>query len=375
MGYKNHKLNGATAAERWRIRAVLLPDGNQVEEWGVSGGILHDRPLEEAETLPGGWLLPGMVDAHAHLSLDFRGTGLPQGSLALIAANLEAQLAAGVTALRDMGVVPGVRLDPHPPGRPQVVAAGRFFAPPGRYYGPLYEGVVAEELIATALTEVEKGGAWVKVIADFPGPDGNWGAPQVNYSPEVLRALVEAVHAAGARVAAHTSGPFVAELVRIGIDSIEHGPAIKPDLLKLMADQGTAWTPTLLTVAGVFDHLAASNGPAGAYARAGLALLYETIPLAAQLGIPILAGTDEGPAGSIAQEVAQLRRFGLTPVQALAAASTQARTYLGLPTFGPGAPADFVTFTADPRENPEVLAKPAAVILGGRRVYRPHSIT
>jgi imidazolonepropionase-like amidohydrolase len=90
--------------------------------------------------------------------------------------------------------------------------------------------------------------------------------------------------------------------------------------------------------------------------------------LAAQLGVPILTGTDEAPHGALAREVAQLCRFGLPVSTALAAASTTARAYLGLPGLEQGAPADLVTFDTDPRENLEALAKPAAVLLGGRRV-------
>ena len=99
-----------------------------------------------------------------------------------------------------------------------------------------------------------------------------------------------------------------------------------------------------------------------------LAQLREIIPLAVQLGVPVLAGTDEAPHGAIAREVARLRQFGLTPAAAIAAVSTGARAYLGLPALAPGAPADLVTFAADPRTDPEALAKQAAVVRAGRRI-------
>src|SRR3954449_6113157 len=82
------------ASDCWHIRAVRLPFGEQVEEWWVCDGILHDEPVPGAIDLPGGWVLPGLVDAHAHLTLDFNGTGLPDGSEALIVANCRAQCAA-----------------------------------------------------------------------------------------------------------------------------------------------------------------------------------------------------------------------------------------------------------------------------------------
>jgi hypothetical protein len=87
----------------WHIRAIGLPEGNQVEEWWVYEGILHEQPMPGAPELPGGWVIPGLVDAHAHLSMDFNRTGLPMGSDALIQANMQAQVRAGVLAVRDTG--------------------------------------------------------------------------------------------------------------------------------------------------------------------------------------------------------------------------------------------------------------------------------
>jgi imidazolonepropionase-like amidohydrolase len=76
----------------------------------------------------------------------------------------------------------------------------------------------------------------------------------------------------------------------------------------------------------------------------------------------VLAGSDV--VGSVAGEVSQLVRHGLSVTEALAAASTSARDFLGLTGEG-----DLVTYDADPREHPEVLATPAAVVLRGRRIH------
>jgi len=100
-------------------------------------------------------------------------------------------------------------------------------------------------------------------------------------------------------------------------------------------------------------------------------LLRRFTPLLARAraaGVTVLAGTDTRPPGSIPAEVALLQRAGMTPADALAAASTAARRYLGLPGVEPGAPADLVCYPADPRDDPEVLASPSAVVVGGRRV-------
>jgi imidazolonepropionase-like amidohydrolase len=95
--------------------------------------------------------------------------------------------------------------------------------------------------------------------------------------------------------------------------------------------------------------------------------LRELVPLAVQLGVAVLAGSDEAPHGALLREVARLHEFGLTMRAAIAAASTTPRAYLGLPGLVAGAPADVVTFASDPREHLDVLARPAAIVFDGRR--------
>jgi imidazolonepropionase-like amidohydrolase len=94
--------------------------------------------------------------------------------------------------------------------------------------------------------------------------------------------------------------------------------------------------------------------------------LREVLPAATDLGVTVLTGTDVF--GTIAREVALLAEFGLSPTAALAAASTAARRFLGLADLSEGRPADLVTYHADPRDDPQVLARPAAIIVQGTRI-------
>ena len=112
----------------------------------------------------------GLVDAHAHLTLDFSRTGLAKGSAALIRINQDKQVRSGVLALRDAGQVPGASLEEGGSGL-HVIRSGHLLAPEGHYHPGLYLPTSAEELIATALKEVESGTQWVKIIADFPEPE------------------------------------------------------------------------------------------------------------------------------------------------------------------------------------------------------------
>jgi imidazolonepropionase-like amidohydrolase len=304
----------------------------------------------------------GLVDAHAHLTLDFSQTGLARGSAALIRINRHKQVRGGVLALRDAGQVPGAAWEGD--SSLQVIHAGHLLAPEGRYHPGLYKAASANELILTALNEIESGAQWVKIIADFPGADGNWFQPIVNYSIEHIKQLVKEVHSAGAKVMTHVSGPFVSELVRAGVDSIEHGPEVTITLVKEMAERGTAWVPTLWTVHHAIAPLTGLENPVGAKAREVIERWRETLPLAVQLGVPVLAGSDEAPHGSLHLEIQKLNEFGLTSAQALDAASSAARTYFNLPASAD----DYVLYNKDPRHDLSVLAQPAKIVSKGRVV-------
>jgi imidazolonepropionase-like amidohydrolase len=162
-----------------------------------------------------------------------------------------------------------------------------------------------------------------------------------------------AVHAEGGRVAAHTTGLAAGDVVRAGADTIEHGSGLDEAALAEMARRGSAWVPTLWAAN---RHLAAAP-PAfhAAWRERTRALLARAL----RLGVPVLAGSDETPAGALYLEVAALvETGGLAGADALRAASTVARRVLGLP----GRPGELVTYDADPRIDPAVLAHPVAVI-------------
>jgi imidazolonepropionase-like amidohydrolase len=292
-------------------------------------------------TLPG-----GLVDAHFHAALDFEDRGLSRERL--IELNLAALQRAGVLAARDVG---------QPPDAPwleqgdRLVAARTLLAPPRRYFPRLSEPTPPERLVDTAVAQVRAGARWVKVIADFPGPDGNWFEAPANYPPETLRAMADAVHAEGGRVAAHTTGTAAADAVVAGADTIEHGPTLDEERIEEMAHRGTAWVPTLWAAT---RHVPpAALGPLVARLRPLLAL-------ALRVGVPVLAGSDEAPAGSLHLEVAKLVEIGgLSPEQALRAASTDAREVLELPV----CEGDLVTYAGDPRDDVGVLAEPLSIVV------------
>jgi imidazolonepropionase-like amidohydrolase len=192
----------------------------------------------------------------------------------------------------------------------------------------------------------------------------DWRTPELAYPLPVLTRLADAAHTAGARLAVHTQWEGVRELVAIGADSIEHGCRIDPATIEQMAKRGTAWTPTLT----VFADPPPADAPPEKRERweYNQANYRRMLPIAAARGVTILAGTDTG--GRVVDEVRNLIAYGLTPVQALRAATVDARTFLAEPSLEVGEPADLVTFQENPLDDPSALGRPAAIVLGGMRV-------
>ena len=347
----------------WVVQGIELPFGDQARGWWIDrSGLWSNSPKSDAETLPGRYVLAGLVDAHSHPAV---GMGL-NGPLALdlgqARANLVAWAETGVTLIRDVGSPGGIILGlPAEKGLPAVRAAGRFLAPPDRYFPELLPDPVGEsDLVGSALAEVLRGAAWVKVIGDFPRvPDFTDVA--ATYPVELIAQLCDAVHQAGARVAVHATLPDLAGLVAAGVDSIEHGPGLDKQTISAMGRRGVAWTPTLCAMVAAAE---TADGPLERRERAREALsrLPELLVHATRAGVPVLAGTDV--AGSIPQEVALLAAMGLEPAQALAAASVWPRQFISPHDNR----ADIVTYHHDPRDDPSELSRPAAVVVAGHRL-------
>jgi imidazolonepropionase-like amidohydrolase len=348
----------------WRVRGIRLPDGTEVDAGVDAAGNWTAEPPAGAEPLPGRYVLPGLVDAHCHLSLAVGPGGAPVAvPAATMRANLSAARAAGITAIRDVGSPGSISLELVADGDGTGLAvSGRFLAPAHQFFPHLHEPVPADDLVAAALAEVDAGARWVKLVGDFPTlrPDTAPEPPSPTYPIADVRRLVEAVHAAGARVAAHTTTRFATELIAAGIDSVEHGPDMVESDLDALAARGGAWTPTLGAL------FAGDDPDRERWRQEQRERLGALLPLAVRRGVTVMTGSDV--IGTVPGEVALLTELGLAPAEALAAATTAARRYLGFPDLRPGRPADVVTYAHDPRDDPAVLARPAAVLAGATRL-------
>lgn len=351
------------------VRGRGLPDGEPVE-WWIADGVLRSAPVADAETVwDGGWVIPGLVDAHCHVGLGPHGeTPIEQA-----VAQAEAERAAGALLLRDCGSPTDTRaLDDHD-DLPRIIRAGRHLARPKRYGRGHAIELEGEWDLPAALTEqARRGDGWVKLVGDWI--DRSVGDLAPLWSDDVLVAAIAAAHDEGARVTAHVFGEdALPGLINAGIDCIEHGTGLTDDTIAMMVQRGTALVPTLINIDN-FPGIADAAGKYPTYAthmRKLYASCRTRVGAAREAGVPIFAGTDAGSMvahGRVADEVAALHGIGMSPHDALGAASWDARKWLGRSGIEHGAPADLVCFAADPRQL-GVLSRPDLVILRGV-VYR-----
>jgi imidazolonepropionase-like amidohydrolase len=353
------------------LAGVVLPEGEHRDLW-VRDGRLTSEPVPGAETVSrGGWLLPGLVDAHCHVGIG-RG-GVPAGDPAELRGQALAERAAGVLALRDCGSPVDTRALDDDPELPRIIRAGRHLAAPRRYIPGLALELDPADLVAEVRVQARRGDGWVKLVGDWI--DRGVGDLAPEWPADVLRAAISAAHEEGARVTAHTFGTdALPGLIDAGIDCIEHGTGLTEELIAAMAASGTAVVPTLVNVANFPGFAAAGEGRFPSYAstmrrlHAGSGAV---VRAAYEAGVPVFAGTDAGGGiehGRVADEIRALAAAGLPAEAALAAGSWKARAWLGLPCLEEGSPADLVVYDADPRADLDVLARPQLTILRGRIV-------
>jgi imidazolonepropionase-like amidohydrolase len=349
------------------IETNLLPSGRPATLW-IDGGRFVEGPLDSAIPFSGGYAVPGLVDCHAHLAL---ASPLSDGGEEeAVRASARAHLAAGVLTVREPGspnrASAGIR---HEEGLPAVITAGRFLAPPGRYFPGLAREVDDAQLPAAAAEELTHSGGWVKVIGDFFDGHGRFTA---NYRLEALAEAAAVVHEAGGRITMHAViADSIQQAIDAGFDAIEHGSVPEAGQVKAMAEAGMTWIPTAVIDALISESADEMLGADGAlWIRQGLERHGEAIRLGHELGVRILAGTDAGMTahGIVADEIRLLHALGLPAEAALASGSWDAREYLGLPGVEIGAQADLVVFPDDPRDNLEVLDHPALIMLRGTTV-------
>jgi imidazolonepropionase-like amidohydrolase len=348
-------------------------------------------PEAEIVDLTHAFVLPGLIDAHTHLSIvpsrgDQGGQIMqPPARQALrVPENLQEDLQAGTTTLRIMGEEDWIDVETRAAiaagelQGPRLVISTRGLAASGGH-GVGKEGFDGEDAIRAAVQEnLAHGADFIKVFATG-GVSSGTDLDRSSYSQSELRAAVEEAARAGTYVAAHAhAGPGLTASVEAGVRTIEHGSLASDNEVQAMLDSG-CWL--VATFAILFHPDGIERGDGGdPQILEGLKRARECIeqrmPVILSSGIPIALGTDSMH-GQMAFEVQTAIRFGMSPKDALLAATARGAEALQIEdTVGslePGKAADLIALDGDPLRDPTALERVLFVMKGG--VSDPKKIT
>jgi imidazolonepropionase-like amidohydrolase len=356
---------------------TIQPPEGEPYDLAIDDGIFvepDDRVARQIDTAHL-WALPGLADAHAHLTHltlttveDMAGTS-EETMAANIPVTAWAHVERGILLVLDKGGNTDttlLSLDHDADLRPYVEAAGAMIHPDGGYMTGYGVEVEPEDLVEHVRSTAAIRGGWLKIVADWPR---RGIGPTNNYPLDALAEAVAVAHESGARVAVHTMAYAASDAVAAGVDSIEHGPFLTEEDLKALATRGGAWVPTIGNQKHLIDALGADSS-GGRLFRAGLNQMAENLPLAEELGVIVLAGSDLAiPHGQIATEAKLLRDHGLTDKAATIATSSAAFAYVGRDaSLRPGSTADVVFFAENPFDDVTTLDSPELIIHRGNLI-------
>ena len=347
--------------------------------------------------LPNSTVLPGLIDAHVHLTGDiknvgYRGLGISVPRATLTGAkNARVTLDAGFTTVRNVGAeaFSDVALrdainDGDIPG-PRMLVSGPLLGITGghcdnnllpwEYHAT--EGGVADgvEAVQHKVRENIKYGADLIKICATGGVLSKGDDPQASqFTQEELQAIVADAHRLGRKVAAHAHGAQgILWATEAGADSIEHASYINDEAIAAMKKHGTYLVPTLYLGDWFMANAESLHVPPDIIAKAKVIMpaARKNVAHAFASGVKVAFGTDAAvyPHGLNAREFAVLVKLGLSPLQAIQAATINAADLLGwsdkVGTLEPGKWADLIAVDNDPLQDVTTLERVKFVMKGG----------
>jgi imidazolonepropionase-like amidohydrolase len=350
--------------------------------------------------LPNATVMPGLIDAHTHLTFDqgsvgYTGLGISVPREALIGAkNARITLNAGFTTVRNVGAsgysdialrdainagdVPG----------PRMLASGPALSISGGHcdnnllpfeYHASREGVAdGVEAVQHKVREIIKYGADVIKVCATGGVMSKGDDPNTSqFTMEEMKAIVAEAHRLGRKVAAHAHGAQgVTWASDAGVDSIEHGHLMDDNSIATLKKNGTYLVPTLYLVDWNRENAAKTNMPE--YVRRKMDMVMAVgqanVKKAMQAGVKIALGTDAAvyPHGLNGHELGVYVRLGMTPLQAIQSATVNGADLLGwsdkVGSIEPGKWADIIAVDGDPLKDVTTVENVKFVMKGGEVV-------
>ena len=338
--------------------------------------------------------IPGLIDVHTHMTYYYDPSTktsplrqprvLPAVTVFLAQENARKTLEAGVTTVRDLGssdykdiamrdlINRGAMVGP----RMFVAGYGLVHRNPGTTSASRGAASGPQEVECVIGEQVAAGADWIKMFGSTGGFDNVSG--DETFSAEEMRVAVEAAHKLNKRIAIHSYGPAGArDAVNAGADSLEHGTGLDDDALKAMASRKLFWVPTIdhnryyAESAESYGFSAAAVRNLNEYIERNL----ETAQRAYKAGVRFAMGSDAvfTMFGQNTRELAWFVRAGMTPEEALSAATKNGAALLGmeksLGAIAPGYYADIVAVEGDPLKDIQAaIGRVRWVMKGGRVV-------
>lgn len=360
--------------------AVILVEGERIRAVGTAAEVKIPEGAHVVD-LSRFTLLPGLIDSHVHLAWGSPEPGKPLPGTEEARATLE----AGFTTVRNPGSTGRADLalrDAIERGEvrgPRMLAAGPGLGMPGGACDRVFAG----EGRATGVAEVrerarqvlDSGADFLKLCSGGGVVATQADAESTEYGEAEIRAVVEEAHRRGKTVAAHAQGALaIANAVRAGVDSIEHGAWIDEASAGLMRARGVFLVPTLYRLDWQIENAAKTGAGADRLKvlRDARQATHDHVSRAITLGVPVAFGTDATvyPSGLNARELAVLLEVGMKPLAAIRSATLDAARLLGLQerigAIETGKLADLIAVDGDPLADVRTLEKVSFVMKGGR---------